>query len=797
MTSSSCYHCGQPLPDAPVFVRILGEDRPMCCLGCRAVAESIVESGLENYYLERTEISPTAPLPEKLELLAGYDHPDTQAQFVHREAELACAELSVEGLTCAACAWLIEKRLQQEPAVRQATVNYSNHRLRILWDDAKTPLSRLLADLDRLGYRARPFRQDTHAGLLRQEARQMLKRLGVAALGSMQVMMYAGSLYLGIDEEEFREFFRWTCLIVTIPVFFYSGYPFYRSAVLALRERSLNMDVPVSLALVSTFFISAYATFSSTGEIYFDSVSMFIFFLLTGRYLEMRARQQAGETAADLSPVMPQLAHRLGAEGNAEDIPVTRLNLGDRVLIKPGETIPCDGVVSEGSSAVSEALITGEPLPVPKNPGDELVGGSQNHDSPLVMEVLRPSATSTLATLNHLINRALSEKPRLAEKADRIARWFVSRILILSALVFAGWYLVDPSRALWATLAVLVATCPCALSLATPVVLTISTHRLARAGFLITRGHVFETLAEATHVVFDKTGTLTLGRLSLVEQAALTPDMDLEEALRLAAALESRSEHPVAAVFQAMGLDSLPELSDIHNHPGQGLSARIGNREYRIGHAAFAVAETPDSPVPAEGRLRIWLGCDGQALARFDFEDAVRPEAASVIASLRERGLKTVLLSGDPSSAPRTLGDSLGMDDIEGGLSPEDKIRRVETLQSAGAIVVMVGDGINDAPVLGKAHVSVAMGSGADLAQISADAVLLNDRLDALPGAFRLADGTRRIIRQNLTWSLVYNLSVIPPAALGYISPWLATIGMSASSLLVVLNALRIKRQHL
>ncbi len=265
----------------------------MCCAGCRAVAESIVESGLENYYLERTDISPTAPLPDNLELLAGYDHPDTQAQFVHREDALACAELSVEGLTCAACAWLIEKRLQQEPAVRQASVNFSNHRLRILWNDAETPLSRLMADLDKLGYRARPFRQDTHAGLLKQETRRQLKRLGVAALGSMQVMMYAGSLYLGIEEEAFRDFFRWTCLVVTLPVFFYSGYPFYRSAWLALRQRTLNMDVPVSVALISTFIISTYATLTSTGEIYFDSVSMFIFFL-ADRPLSGNARPPAG-----------------------------------------------------------------------------------------------------------------------------------------------------------------------------------------------------------------------------------------------------------------------------------------------------------------------------------------------------------------------------------------------------------------------------------------------------------------------------------------------------------------------
>lgn len=793
--TGTCYHCGEPLPARPLDVTILGEIRPMCCAGCQAVAAAIVDSGLENYYLERSEISPTAPLPDKLEILAGYDHPETQSQFVHREDELACAELAVEGLSCAACAWLIERRLQQEPSVRQAAVNLSNHRLRLLWDDTQAPLSRLLADLDQLGYRARPFRQDTHAGKLRQESRRMLKQLGVAALGSMQVMMYAGSLYLGVEENEFRDFFRWTCLIVTLPVFFYSGYPFYRSAWISLRNRSLNMDVPVSIALISTFVISVYATLTSTGEIYFDSVSMFIFLLLAGRFLETRARQQAGETANDLSPVMPELAHRQTPEGH-EDVPVTQLQPGDLVMVRPGETIPCDGRVREGLSQVSEALLTGEPLPVDKTPGDSVSGGSQNHDGPLLVEILKSSSGSTLATLNHLINRALAEKPVLAQKADRIARWFSGLVLVLAFGVYAGWYFIDPHRALWATLAVLVATCPCALSLATPVALTLSTHRLARAGFLITRGHVFETLSAATHVVFDKTGTLTEGRLALVAATPLQAGSGREACLRIAAALEAGSEHPVAVAFRHQVHADLPAVSHRRNHPGQGLSAEIEGKSWRIGHESFALGKS-EAAKPAEGRLRIWLSADDQAVAYFDFEDTVRPQAVKLIQALKARGLTTVLLSGDHSGLPASLGKTLGIDVIHGGLSPEDKIRHVERIQAGGGIVVMVGDGINDAPVLGKAHVSVAMGSGADLAQLHSDVVLLGDRIESLDSALRLAGQTRRIIRQNLYWALVYNLAIVPPAALGYISPLLATIGMSASSLLVVLNALRIKRYAL
>ncbi|HMV60434.1 MAG TPA: heavy metal translocating P-type ATPase [Agitococcus sp.] len=787
--SESCFHCGEPLPATPYRLTILGKEQPLCCLGCYAVAETIVQNGLESYYLERTVISPTAAVPEALEQLTGYDHPDTQKQFIHREQDLACAELSVEGVSCAACAWLIEKRLTQEQSVKQVSLNLSNHRLRLLWDDKKTPLSHLLVDLEKLGYKARPFRTDTHASLLKKESRQLLMRLGVAGLGSMQAMMYAGSLYVAEDMTlDHRDFLRWVSLLITTPLFFYSAYPFYRSAWFSLKARTLNMDVPVTIALILTFAASIYNTVIGAPDVYYDSVTMFIFFLLAGRYVETQARRRASETANDLIPVIPRLSHRLLANGQTEDVPVTDLQIGEHILVKAGETIPCDGQIIQGQSSVSEALLTGEALPISKQQGDTVVSGSQNHQHPLTIEVSQIAQASTLATIHQLINRALAEKPELAEQADKFAHWFILSILLLSLVVYGAWSVVNPNFALLATIAVLVATCPCALSLATPVALTAATHRLAQQGFLVTRGHVINRLAQATHIIFDKTGTLTTGQLQLVNQQTLQGDA--QQALLIAAALEQYSEHPIAYAFKQLQLSQLPTVEQLKNELGLGLSAVIDGKSYKLGHSEFALGENHNTE--NDDFLRIYLSCNQQAIAYFDFKDTTRHESATLIQQLKKLGLKTVLLSGDRSQAPYLLAKELAIDEAHGGLLPQDKAEYVHQQQALGAVVIMVGDGVNDAPVLGQSHVSIAMSSGADLAQMTADAVLLGDRLPALMTAQQVSRKTSGIIKQNLAWAFMYNLVILPPAALGYVPPWLAAIGMSLSSLFVVFNALRV-----
>jgi len=814
---SNCFHCGLPNPAAASQASaaksigryqtvVLGETRAFCCPGCVAVAESIVSSGLSSYYQERDSASPTAALPEVLEDLLRYDHPAAQSDFVHREGRYACTELSLENVSCAACAWLIERRLSQEGSVAQASVNLSNHRLRLVWDDSQRPLSSLLTALESIGYRARPFRADTHAAQLKSEARSQLIRVALAGLGTMQAMMYGLGLYIGAFQgisDEYRDYLRWISGLVATPVFLYAGWPFYRAAVNALKARSLTMDVPVSIALIFAFTASWFATLTRSGETYFDSVCMFIFFLQTSRYLELKARQHAGETAASLMTLEPRLALRRAANGQWETVASDDLLPGDVILIAAGEAIPCDARVVAGSGSVSEALITGEPLPVAKMPGAELLGGSINGEQALQAEVTRVGRESVLATLQQLLARALSEKPLIAQKADSMAHFFVARVLVLAVLTYIGWQFVDPDRAFWAVLAVLVATCPCALSLATPAALTAATHTLAREGFLLTRGHVLDSLAAATHVVFDKTGTLTTAEL-VVSDLQLHA-MPRAEVLALLAGLEAGSAHPIARAIAQLatqeGVVPVGFSQPAEHLPGSGVSAQDDAHVYRLGHALFACASGAEA---GESALTLYLTkqhrdaslAARETLACITLEDQIRPEAAPVIEALRERGLTTWLMSGDQSAVPQQVATALGIDHCQGGMTPQDKQQAIEKLQADGAVVVMVGDGVNDAPGLGQAHLGIAMGSGTDLAQTSADAVLLGDRLPALVPAFRMAERTAGIIKQNLRWAVGYNLAILPPAALGFVPPWLAALGMSLSSLVVVINALRLRQRQ-
>lgn len=790
--AASCFHCGLPVPEGGRFSAVvLSQPQAFCCPGCQAVAETIVTNGLESYYQDRDDRAAAPATMPEIVGLAAFDHPEAQKDFVGREDGLACVDLSIDNISCAACAWLIEKRLHQEGGVARASVNLSNHRLHLVWDADKTPLSQLLTAVQAVGYRARPFRADTHASQLKKEGRTLLMRLAVAGLGMMQAMMYAVALYLGAYlgiDPEYRDYLRVISALVSLPVFFYSGWPFYVSAWRALKARALNMDVPVSIALIGSFLASVYASVIGGGETYFESVCMFIFFLLASRYLELKARQRAGETATSLMALTPRLATRLNAGDEQEVIGANQLLPGDRVLVKPGETIPADGEVLDGQSATTEALLTGEPLPLPKNVGDAVLGGSINGEGALVIRVTRAGGDSTIATLNRLLNRALGEKPQLATKVDGMAHVFVARVLVLAVLVYVGWYFVNPSHAFWATLAVLVATCPCALSLATPTALTTATNALAKAGFLITRGHVLETYAQATHIVFDKTGTLTEGHLRISETLALRGEAGHWQ--RIAAALEARSEHPVARAFQALGLHELPTVSDSRHVPGSGIRGIVEGREYRLGHAEFALGHSE----PAQDELKVWLADTEGALACFTLTDTLRPEAGVTLKALHALGLKTWLLSGDRSQTPYRMGEQLGMDHVAGGLSPEDKREAVKALQAEGAIVLMIGDGVNDAPSLGQAHLSIAMATGTDLTQTTADALLLHDDLRALVAARVEAVATGRIIKQNLGWALAYNLAILPPAALGFVPPWAAAIGMSLSSLVVLGNALRLRR---
>ena len=636
-----------------------------------------------------------------------------------------------------------------------------------------------------------------------RDRRNQLRRIGIAGVLGMQVMVLSIALYVGDwsgMDAGFRTFFRWIGLILTTPVLLYSGMPFFRGAWRDLRNRSAGMDVPVSLGILVAFAGSVHASWTGQGEVYYDSVVMFIFFLLSSRYFELMARKRGAETLEQLGRALPAVATRIDDDGEQTVIPLTELQAGDTVLVRPGETVPADGQVVNGESSVSEALLTGESTPLAKAQGAALIGGSINIESPLTVHVQRTGLDTVLAEIVRLLEQAQNEKPAITRLADRVAGWFVATVLVLAAVVGIYWWQRAPEDWLPILVSVLVVTCPCALSLATPTAVSAATGTMLARGLLMLRGHSLETLAHCTHVVFDKTGTLTFGTPALSRVQCFS-QLDEHEVVAIAAALEQQSEHPAGkAIVQAAEVNKRITASGIKNIPGAGIQASLEGRQWFIGHADFIGAHShADLSVLPEDRgngSRVLLADTEQLHAMFVLRDRMRPETPAVIDELRNCGQQVVLLSGDNPAAARQLAGEAGIEQVHGGMSPADKLTEVQALQQQGAVVAMVGDGINDAPVLAAANVSIVMRDAAHISQASADMVLLSNNLHALTDGMGLARKTLRIIRQNLSWAVGYNLLALPAAALGYVAPWMAAIGMSTSSLLVVLNALRLARNR-
>jgi P-type Cu2+ transporter len=808
--AEECYHCGLPVPPATRhYVPIDGAKRRMCCVGCEAVARSIVENDLTDYYRHRDALPEPQKeaLPVELQELGLFDHPDFQKSFVQPVGEGEReASLILEGITCAACVWLNERHVARQPGVTLVEVNYATRRARVRWDERRTKLSDILAAVQAIGYRAYPYDAQRSEQIAQRERRSMLWRVFVAGFGMMQVMMYAWPSYIAGEGDlsvEADGLMRWASLVLTLPVVFYSAAPFFQRALRDLKVRALGMDVPVALGVGSAFVASVWATLVNGPEVYFDSVTMFVFLLLCGRYLEMLARQKAVRGVEELGKVLPVFAERIAHDtGQSSRVPVSQLAPGDHVRVRPGEVIPADGVVLEGVSEANEALLTGESRPVVKQQGAGVTGGSINVASPLLIEIRQVGDSTRLAAIRRLMDRAAAERPAIATQSDKVARIFIVALLTLAALTWIGWQFIDPERALWVFVSVLVVACPCALSLATPTALTVATDTLARMGVLVTRGHAIEALATANHFVFDKTGTLTRGTMQVAGVRVLDGSPETR-ARALAAALEQASEHPVASAVQraADGL-ALPPVEGLRAVTGQGLEGRIDGVALRIGRPPF-VAELVGGPVPAEvagleegGATVIALGSASGWCALFRLADVVRDDAPVLVGRLARERIPTAIVSGDAPAAVHAVAQYLGIREAHAAMSPHDKQAWVESRQrEPGAVVAMVGDGVNDAPVLAQAQVSVAMGGGTDLARNQADIVLLSESLAGLSRGISVSRRTLSIIRQNLWWSFTYNFVSVPLAMMGLITPWMAGLGMAGSSLLVVLNALRLQRQ--
>jgi Cu2+-exporting ATPase len=777
------------------------EKRPCCATGKAPAVAHADPGAVREARLRPHDAGRAAAMRPAEEDLVLYDDPAIQRGFVRTGPKGAEAVLLLEGLRCAACALRNEQTLSRLPGVLGAEVNYATHRANLLWDPSRIRLSDILAAVRKIGYRAYPHDPQRVDALDRGERRDALGRLFVAGFGMMQVMMYALPAYIAGEGEmsaDIGQLLRWASLVLTLPVVAYSAGPFFRGAWRDLRASRLGMDVPVALGIAVAFGASVAATFAGSGEVYFDSVAMFVFLLLLGRYLSLIARARAARSLQHLGRLVPEFAHRLRdfpRSLETERVAAAALRAGDCVLVKPGETFPADGAVQDGAGAVSEALLSGEARPKAKRAGDAVIAGAVNLSSPLVVKIEKTGADTVLSSVLRLIERAAAEKPRLIELADRTAAWFILFVLVLAALAGIYWAASAPERTLPVVVAVLVATCPCALSLATPVALTVAIAELAARGLVAARQQAVEALARATDVVLDKTGTLTLGELRL---AGVTPVglLPREDCLALAAAIESASEHPIARTLAAAGARSAAlQVAEVRNVPGAGIEARVDGRLYRIGAPEFAagLGSGTAAAAPDEEDTQVWLGDGSGLLACFRLGDELRPEAVEAVAALHALGLEVHLLSGDRERTTRDLARRAGIALVQAQADPDAKRRYVAELQRRGRRVAMVGDGINDAPVLAQADVSVAMGNGARTAQTRADAVLLSEDLRELPRAVGYARRTLRVVRQNLAWAFAYNLLVLPLAVSGLLTPWAAAIGMSASSLLVVLNALRLQ----
>lgn len=797
-----CFHCGLEVPPQTSYdVVIDGIVQPMCCPGCQAVAQAIVNNKLTDYYRYRTTTALTAReiVPEVLQKLAVFDNAQLQQQFVTTTAasDIKEASLILEGIVCAACIWLNEKYVGNLPGVLEFRVNFTTHRATVKWNDSQLKLSDILKAISAIGYLAHPVDAQRQELVHKRERRRALRRLAVAGLGSMQVMMLAVALYAGnysgIDAS-LAQFFRWISLLLATPVMLYSAWPFYVSAWRDLRLLRLGMDVPVALSIIAAYLASVYATIIHHPEIYFDSITMFVFFLLTGRYLEMQARHRAGETAEAMIKLIPAMTTRLGPDRQEQIIAVSELVPGDRVRIKPGETIPADGIILAGDSSVDESLLTGESLPLRKQLNSPVIGGSVNVESPLEMRVDKVGADTTLAAIQRLLDRAQTEKPDIARLADRVASYFIAALFVIAFTVGAFWWQQDPMQAFWIVIVILVVTCPCALSLATPVALIAATGRLMQFGVLTTRGHALETLAKVTHVVFDKTGTLTHGQLQL-DAIDVFAGQSREAVLDIAASLERGSEHPLARAIIACAPHANRQVAERQAIPGQGMQGVIDGKRYRLGRPGFVVPAGTDTIIENDAvRTAIVLADEHTTLAVFYLTDRLRDDATTTIKSLHALGVKASLCSGDHQQLVTNIAQQLGITAAHGGLLPPQKLAYVQVLQQRGEVVAMIGDGVNDAPVLAAAQVSIAMGSGTQLAQASSDMVLLSERLQMIVTAIQLARRTHQVIRQNLGWAILYNVVALPLAAIGWITPWMAGIGMSGSSLVVVFNALGLRR---
>lgn len=832
----NCYHCQQPVPAGIHITDDHGH--AYCCHACEAVAHIISAHHLEQYYQVRDRPAPRPEHPYDPAHWQAYDLPEIAAQYTYKDGDDQEIHLYIDGLHCAACTWLISHALRDAHGINHTRINLGTGRAEIRWRD--TPLSAILATIASLGYTPSLHTPDEEDNKQRRERNHDLLRLIVAGLGMMQVMMFATGLYTGAwhgIDHEYEQLLRWVSLLCSAPVMLYAGYPYLKNAWLGLRHRQPNMDLPIALACAGAWLASLYHTLIGRGEIYYDGVTMFIFFISISRYLEAHTRRRARHNQQHFARLLPDAVYKYNDRGEAQLVPLPTIQPGDHIRVLPTHTIPVDGEITGGASRIDENMLTGESTPQYKTSGDRVHAGSSNLQSPLDIRVTQTGQQTTLAAIRRISARAEQHRSPQIDRNQALAQQTVLAVLILAAAGYLLWQWIEPARAFDIALAILVATCPCALSLATPTVLTAALNHAHKHHILIKNSNTLDRLTHIRRILFDKTGTLTQGKYQLRRSDYYGEPQRL---LAIAKTLETHSTHPIAWYYSQQPVATVA-MDNIEQHSGKGISGDYDGSRWHIGSAAYmqengvaipladlppplqdalasaagegrgggkpdrltaaastaipnneieqpAAAETPATP---ENTTHVYLAENRELRAHYQLGDPERDNLAATLARLQAH-YHLAIASGDRAENVARLAARYSIADWHGGLDPAAKLALLEANDPEHTL--MIGDGINDAPVLARASVSVAVGRANPLSQTHADIVLLKNGPEALPYLLDLAARSRRITRQNLAWATVYNLTILPLAISGHLTPWIAALGMSTSSLLVIANALRIHR---
>lgn len=791
-----CFHCGLEINIANNYSLMINDEiRFMCCNGCLAVSKFIVDNNFGDYYSHRVGFNKTID-SEAFDENIIYDDELYQKKFLKKKGMLEYIVLALDGVTCAACTWLIEHHLNCINGVENVFVNLATSRAHITFDLTLVRLSVLVTEISKLGYKAYPYSYKKVENLHKLEYRKELKKLVVAGLGMSQVMMLSASLYVGEGKDlhyVYWNFIRWVNFLITTPVLIFSAWNIFFSAFNSLKSKNFGMDFTVSLSIILAYFASVFNLFDKSGDVYFDSICMFIFFLLVGRFLEMRARHHSNNIVYSLQELTSGSAN-LFINGNIKNILIENVCIDDILLVKSGETVPVDSEIIDGFSYFDESMLTGESIPIYKNIGDYLVGGSVNLSNVVFVKAVKKSNDSTISIIINLLDNAFSSKPKITILTDVVANFFILGVLFCTLFVSLLWFFLADVNIFNIILSMLVITCPCALSLAVPVALTSSMNFLIKNGFLITRNNALEVINNITDVVFDKTGTLTLNKFVL-EKIRLNSNVNLNFVFSIANLLEKESNHPIANAFSNPDFISSDDLflEVLKNYPGMGVEGKINNVFYRLGKPDFIKNWVKNYVDIDYNGVHVVLANSNSVLAWFKLSNPIRQHAIFCVSDLKKNNIRSHILSGDSFYNVFNVYKKTEADFFKHNASFEDKLKYIHSLQSGGSVVMMIGDGVNDAPSLNLSNISVSMGSGVDLAKINSDAILLNNDLLVISKVIKHCKKLKSIINQNVFWAIFYNISGLFLASLNLISPYYAALGMSFSSLLVVLNSLRLK----